>query len=235
MKLYRINKVICNSEFTKYFIDREFKIKSSVLYPPVNIADIKSKRKENLILYVGRFSQLTQRKNQHILVDVFKKIYKKGYTDWKLVLAGGSEIGAYEYLKNIIRKSKGYPIEIIKSPDRNIITDLYGRAKIFWSAVGYGYDGLKDPMKVEHFGITLVESMAAGVTPLVYNSGGYREIVEDGHSGFLWDKKSQLLKKTLQVIENKKQLAGIGSAAKNAAKKFSYEVFEKNVYEIIGS
>ena len=67
MKLFRIEKIICNSEFTKKVIDKEYGIESVVVYPPVDIDHIKSKRKENLILFVGRFSQLKQNKNQDVL------------------------------------------------------------------------------------------------------------------------------------------------------------------------
>src|SRR3972149_10879525 len=34
MKLYRINRIISNSYFTKSYIDREFGVKSKVIYPP---------------------------------------------------------------------------------------------------------------------------------------------------------------------------------------------------------
>ena len=61
MKLWRVNSVVCNSEFTKRFIDREFGVNSVVVYPPVDTVSFKPKRKkENKIVYVGRFSALTQ-------------------------------------------------------------------------------------------------------------------------------------------------------------------------------
>src|SRR4030066_114457 len=88
MKLFRVNSIICNSYFTKDFIDKEYGVDSIVIYPPVDTDKIKPARKENIILYVGRFSQLEQTNNQHILVDRFKKFFNKGYKDWKLVLAG---------------------------------------------------------------------------------------------------------------------------------------------------
>ena len=101
MKLFRINHVICNSHFTKKFIDDEYGVNSLVVYPPVDTMAIKSKRKENIILYVGRFSQLTQKKRQDILIQVFKKLYDGGTTDWKLVLAGGVEVGKDDYFNKL--------------------------------------------------------------------------------------------------------------------------------------
>src|SRR3989344_2982372 len=71
MKLFRVNKIICNSNFTKKFIDEEYRVRSLVLYPAVGVDKIKPHRKENIILFVGRFSQLEQAKNQHVLVSAF--------------------------------------------------------------------------------------------------------------------------------------------------------------------
>src|SRR3990172_5524638 len=85
MKLVRINRVICNSKFTKSFVDKEYGIDSLVIYPSARTEKIKPKRKENIILFVGRFSRLTQLKRQDVLIEVFKKFVKRGYEDWKLI------------------------------------------------------------------------------------------------------------------------------------------------------
>jgi len=232
MKLFRINKVICNSGFTKSFIDSEYQVNSFVLYPPVSVNLIKPKRKENIILFVGRFSQLTQSKNQHILVDAFKDLCSRGVHNWKLILAGGVEVGIDNYFEKLSKSIKGYPIEIIKSPNFKELVSLYGKAKIFWSAVGFGADETLEPMKVEHFGISVVEAMAGGAVPIVYNAGGYKETVEDGISGYLWNKKSILVKKTLELI-NKKVFSVISEKAILASKKYGYEKFEKEIQKFI--
>jgi len=77
MKFIRIEKVICNSFFTKKFVDIEYGINSIVIYPPVDVVKIKPKRKENIILSVGRFSQLTQAKRQDVLIRTFKRFLIK--------------------------------------------------------------------------------------------------------------------------------------------------------------
>ena len=144
MKLYRIEKIVCNSYFTKSFIDTEYGVNSLVIYPPVDIDKLKPKRKENIILYVGRYSQLTQAKGQNVLIDAFKNFYKTN-KEWKLVLAGGVEVGAGDYVKKLEKMSGDFPIEILKSLSYKEILSLYGRAKVFWSASGYGVNENKDP------------------------------------------------------------------------------------------
>jgi glycosyltransferase involved in cell wall biosynthesis len=233
MKLFRVGKIICNSNFTKKIIDLEYGVKSVVVYPPVDTTSIKPKRKENIILFVGRFSELLQNKNQDLLIRNFKKLVDEGITDWKLVIAGGVEVGADNYLGQIKKMSQGYPIEIIESPAFNDLKEMYGKAKIFWSASGFGVDENKNPEKVEHFGITVVEAMAGGAVPVIYNAGGHREIVTDKEDGFLWNKESELLKITTQLVKNKTLLRRIAAASKVGSKLYSKERFKEEILELI--
>jgi len=234
MKFFKVNHIVCNSKFTKKVIDDEYGVKSKVIYPPIDTKKIRAKRKEKIILYVGRFSQLAQSKRQDVLVKCFKKLVKSGkYPNWKLVLAGGTEVGADLYVKQLTKGIKGYPIEIIKSPDYKTITNLYGKAKFFWSAAGLGENEKKHPEKVEHFGITTVEAMSAGDVPIVYNAGGQREIIRDGKNGFLWKKENELVKLTKVLIDDNKLRNRISKGAMDSSHKYSYERFEKEVSAII--
>jgi len=233
MKLFRVNKVICNSNFTKKFIDREYGVDSLVIYPPVDIVSIKPKRKESIILFVGRFSSLLQSKRQDILIKNFRKLVDGGLTDWKLILAGGVEVGVNGYPEELKKMSKDYPIEIILSPDFKTLKDLYGKAKIFWSASGFGVDENKNPEKVEHFGINVVEAMAAGAVPIICNAGGHKEIVKEGVNGFFWDNIGDLLSKTKEIISDRKLLRQLSLRARNDSLSFSLERFSKEVLSLI--
>jgi glycosyltransferase involved in cell wall biosynthesis len=232
MKLYRVNEVICNSQFTKRFIDNEYGVNSRVIYPPIDVTNIKPRKKENVILSVGRFSQLTQAKRQDVLVSSFKRLYVKGGKKWRLILAGGIEVGADKYLKRLRNMIADYPIEIIESPDYKKLLSLYGKAKIFWSASGYGIDEEKEPLKVEHFGIAVVEAMAAGAVPLIYNAGGHKEVIKDDKNGYLW-KKGQLAKLTGVLIKDKEKLRLLANKAYKDSKKYSYGKFKKSFESIL--
>lgn len=229
MKLFRINKIVCNSFFTKKIIDKEFGVESIVIYPPVNILDIKPKRKENIILFVGRFSRILQNKGQDILIKAFKKMCDDGFTGWKLILAGGIEVGVGNFIESLRNLAKGYPIEIIESPDYKTLKDLYGRAKIFWSASGFSEDEAKNPQKVEHFGITVVEAMAGGAVPIIYSAGGHKEIIVNEDNGFLWMRVAELIKNTQSLIDNPKWLRSVSINAQKSAEKYSEIDFEKNI------
>ena len=97
LKLKKINHIVCNSRFTKKFIDKEYGVSSKVIYPPVDVENFKPGKKRNIILSVGRFSQLMQAKRQDVLIDSFKKLCDQGLGGWQLVLAGATGIGGKEY------------------------------------------------------------------------------------------------------------------------------------------
>lgn len=233
MKLFKINKIVCNSHFTKNVIDKEYGVNSVVIYPPVDLSNIKPKRKENYILFVGRFSQILQNKGQDILIKSFKKIYDLGHRDWKLVLAGGVEVGVGDYIKELRKLVENYPIEIIESPDFKTLMDLYGKAKVFWSASGFGVNDERNPEKVEHFGIVVVEAMAAHAVPIVFQAGGHQEIVSNGIDGFLWKKTGDLIKKTSLLINDNILCRKLALKGTETSSKFGYEEFESNIRKIL--
>jgi glycosyltransferase involved in cell wall biosynthesis len=194
---------------------------------------IKPKRKENIILFVGRFSGLLQSKHQDILIKSFKKLVDSGLTDWKLILAGGVEVGVNGYFEELKKLSKDYLVEIISSPDFKTLKDLYGKAKIFWSASGFEVDENKNPEKVEHFGINVVEAMSAGVVPIAYNAGGHKEIIKEGVNGFLWGSTQNLLSKTKETISDKKLWGRLSREARKDSLTFSLERFGREVLSLI--
>lgn len=233
MKFFRINSVVVNSNFTKKWIDKEFPKEAVVVYPPVDVDAFKAKKKENIILYVGRFSRLEQSKRQDVLVDSFKKLYDRGLKEWKLVLAGGIEVGVDDWFEKLKESAKTYPIKIVESPHFNQLKELYGQAKIFWSAAGFEVDESKQPNKVEHFGITVVEAMAAGTVPVVNNAGGYKEIIDDSSNGFLWTKQDQLREITRRLAHDAKLMKQLSRQARLDCQKYSYERFKKELLALV--
>lgn len=233
LKLVRISAVVCNSKFTKRFIDEEYGVKSKVIYPPVLTSQFKPRKKEDLILFVGRFSQLQQAKRQDVLIDMFKELCGEGLNGWQLVIAGGSEVGRTKFVDELKASAEGYPISILENLPFSEIRKFYGRAKIFWSASGFGADEGKEPEKVEHFGITVVEAMAAGCVPIVLGKGGHREIVKDGEDGFLWDSVEELKEITFDIAKKEGKMERIAVKAQRKAQEFSQQKFEKEIMRLI--
>lgn len=233
MKLIRIDKIVCNSEFTKNVIDNEFGVDSVVVYPPVDISKFRPKRKEELVLYVGRFSKLKQNKHQDILIEAFKNFFDSGSRDWKMILAGGTDVGVDGDLSDLKSAAKNYPIKVIEKPDFKTVTDLNGRAMFFWSASGYGENEVSKPENVEHFGITTVEAMSAGCVPIVYSAGGNKEIVKDGVNGLLWETENELIEKTKRCIKDKKYFRKLSLKAVETGKIYSYNNFKSSIEKLL--
>ena len=231
IKLRKIKAVVCNSRFTKKFIDKEYRVKSKVIYPPVAVGEFKPGEKKNIILSVGRFSRLMQAKRQDVLVDVFGKMIKN-LSNWQLVLAGGTDVGKDKAFDELTKKAKDFPIKIIESPPFSELKKLYAQAKIFWTAAGFGVNENKEPEKVEQFGITTVEAMAAGCVPVVINKGGQPEIVNHNQNGLLWKSKQDLIKQTLKVIKDDKLRERLAKKAQKRAQAFSQEHFCQEIKEL---
>src|SRR3989344_1922616 len=228
--------VIYNSKFTKNEAEKSWKINGTVIYPPVPVDKIKSLKKEKIILSVGRFFAVTKKgenlysgKNHKVLIDNFKKLQNK-IKGWSLHLAGGTGGGDKSYLEELKHYAKG--LDVVFHPDIpfNDLANLYGRASIYWHGAGFGE---KDPTKMEHFGISTVEAMAAGCVPIVINLGGQKEIVEQGKSGFLWNNPSELIGDTLKIINDEKLFEKISLNAIKRSKIFSKDKFCQNIKKLL--
>lgn len=233
LKLKRYKYIICNSYFTKELIDKNFNVKSQVIYPPVDIKSIKPGEKEKIILSVGRFSphQLHPKK-QEVLIEVFKEIYRKEPT-WRLYLVGQAKKADDKYLRLLKKNSRGFGIKIMENSSFEDLKSLYAKASIYWHATGFGEDENKNPEKMEHFGISTVEASSAGAVPIVIGYGGQKEIVSDNQNGLLWITKAQLYEQTLSLINDHSKMQKLSRAAIKNSQRFSTEKFIKAYEKII--
>jgi len=226
IKLFFIKKIICNSVFTEKWVKKTYHSNNTiVLYPPVDTSKFKNKStKLNQILSISRFSESLNSKRQDILIEAFK-MFSKSNKDYKLILAGASD-SDNKLLDKFRKISKGYPISFKINPSFQELIDLYAQSKIFWHAAGFGIDENNFPEKTEHFGIVLVEAIAAGCIVFAVDKGGVREIITDGNNGFLYTDAQSLVRLT------SKHLGDSISKDRNID-RFSIDSFKNNLLKIL--
>ncbi|MBP7843091.1 glycosyltransferase, partial [Candidatus Woesebacteria bacterium] len=124
------------------------------------------------------------------------------------------------------------PIEILTDVSREMLVKLYRKAAIYWHATGFGVDETVNPEKVEHFGITTIEAMAAGCVPIVINKGGQKEILGSELQDLLWNSESECLDATKKIISEVSEYEKYQSISLERVKKFSKPVFEATIWKM---
>ncbi len=236
LKIQHVNKIICNSQFTKSYIDNSFGVKSEVIYPPGSGEyNIQKEKKENIILSVGRLGILSDGstfKKQEFMIETFKKLVDKGLKGWKLILVISFRKDQEKDLENLKKMLGKYPILIEENVESTKLITLYSKSKIYWHAAGFGEDLQKHPELAEHFGIATVQAMEQGSVPVVINSGGQKEIITEDVNGFLWETQDEFIDKTEKVIKSEKLFTKISENAILKAKDFSVEIFCNKINKI---
>lgn len=236
-KLLQWGSINVNSAFTQSIIAKTWgQKKTTLLYPLIEKKiDISSRQPEKLILAVGRFFKGLHTKRQDILIDTFKRFkdrFPEESKGWKLVLAGSCEDTAY--LEELKIKAAGLPVTFAVGISRDELDDLYTKASFFWHASGYGVDETAHPEQVEHFGITTVEALAAGVVPLVVGKGGQKEILNGELAELQWNDISECVEKTRALINDSKRYAHLQELGYIRANDFGKDRFTQQVHDFFG-
>jgi len=224
LKKICLHAVIVNSQFTKKIVDQEFGIRSTVLFPPVQLLE-PGLHKSNIILSVGRFEPSLNAKKQDILIEAWSGLASK-LPGWELVLAGASS--SDDWIAQLKQKAHGLPIRFALNISHQELTDLYHQSRVYWHAAGFGVDESKNPELTEHFGISVVEAISAGVIPLVVGRGGLPEIVSD--PSLQWVSLEELRTKTLAVLAASDPTPYL---AKIDLTRYSQAAFSSQLKEII--
>jgi glycosyltransferase involved in cell wall biosynthesis len=228
--------LMANSRYTQQWISKLYSLHSEIVYPPIDIDQFAPGNKQNIIMSVGRFfpPKYGHCKKQFEMVQFFKKAYDK-YPELKSYeyhLCGGvkDEPESKEYFEACQKEAEGYPIFFHPNIPFEDLKEYYAKAKIFWHASGYHEDS-RSPELAEHFGMTTVEAMSAGVVPVVIAKGGQIEIISQGKNGFLWDDESEIIQKTIHIIRDEhlrlKLMEGALMDSRKYSRKKMLESFDK--------
>jgi glycosyltransferase involved in cell wall biosynthesis len=119
-----------------------------------------------------------------------------------------------EYPKKLLREAPENGT-IVLDPPKDLYHKYLGEAKVYLHL-----------MNGEHFGITVIEAMSASCLPVVHDSGGPKEIVND-QIGFRWQNVEDI---PTMIDESIKKSPS--EDARRAAETFSRERFENRLFSI---
>ncbi|CAO3645221.1 unnamed protein product [Mucor fragilis] len=228
------NIVMVNSTWTKGHIDQLWHTKSEIVYPPCDTERLNAlplRGRKSMIISVAQFRP---EKDHSLQLKSLAKLFER-YPQWKtthpveLVLMGSSRNeGDAKRIDGLRKEAVDLGIHEFVRFEINASYDL------LVSSLGMSKIGLHT-MWNEHFGIGVVEYMAAGLIPVAHKSGGPKLdiVVEyDGkQTGFLADTEdtfAECLNSALSLTEEEyEELAA--NARASASDRFSEETFSSDL------
>ena len=222
-----------NSRYTQRWINAYWNMPSTVLYPPVAVDRFAPGSKGRRILSVGRFFAGNHNKKHLSMVYAFHRLLADGLTGWELHLAGGNTPGQRheDYAEEVRTAAQGLPVHIHTDLPQDELSNLYATSSIYWHAAGYGESPTKQPGRFEHFGISVVEAMAAGCVPVVVGQGGLTELVRHEHDGYLWYTSDELRTHTKQLAQDAALRSRMAQAAIVSSRRFARAEFDRRLEE----
>jgi len=208
----KIDDWIANSKEVSARIQKFYRKNSTVIYPAVDVSKIEKYSSANKKDYFLLVSRLVGAKGLEEAARAFKGL------KYKLKIVG--EAAGFSDVEKRLRRLSGGNIELIGRVSDDELYKLYAGAKGFIALA-----------RQEDFGITPVESMAAGTPVIAFNGGGFKESVVDGKTGILInDTDEETIKSAVKKLDkinwNKKEIH-------TQAKKFSKERFIKEIKTFI--
>jgi len=228
--------ILVNSAFTEAVFREAFPrlcgLAVSVLYPGVDPTKFRSfegggkseVREESIILSLNRYAE---DKNLGLALeamgDLREKIPYETFKGLTLVFAGGYD-GRLSECRQVVRSLEKRTGEINLWDHVKFLFSISDdeRRKLLNDCLCLVYTS-----RNEHFGIGIIEAMAAEKPVIVVNRGGPKEIVRDGITGFLCDPEPEAFGDALvRLVGHPDKRKWMGAeGAKRAESNFSREIF----------
>jgi glycosyltransferase involved in cell wall biosynthesis len=198
---------------------------TQVIPNPINIAVFVPPRRprrfdgRRYAVFTGR---VHPEKGLHVLIDAFRAIPDRP-ADLGLRIVGPTESsrggGGRAYLRTLMEKAKGLPVEFIPP-----IFDRVALAGILQDSHYYCYPSLAE--RGESFGVAPLEAMATGLAPIVSDLPCFRDFIEDGINGVVFDHRHDAVQNLSQAMSKMIHYPGLaaemGLAAARVAQQYSY-------------
>jgi glycosyltransferase involved in cell wall biosynthesis len=207
---------ITNSYFSKMAIRKYLGVDAEVIYPPVAVerfrSVIDSKMRQERIVTLVRFDPS---KNIEIIFDIIREL--PNHIEWDIL--GSLSPKNFQYFRMLRRKSEilGLSKKIFfhpNAPEEKVLAS-FANSKVYFH-----------PTRGEHFGISIVEAMAAGLIPIVWNYGGSSEIVPIQYQ---FSRKEEAAEKIVKAMD---LASKDGDSLSEMATRFSETRFHCEMWKI---
>ena len=209
---------------------------TELLYPPVQMRS--AGPKQRWIASVGRFFGAARghSKKQLEMIEAFRRLHASGRAEgWELHLVGGCAKEDRDYGVAARKAAVGLPVVIHFNATGAELNEVLAGASIYWHAAGMGEDHERHPVRMEHFGIAVVEAMSAGAAPIVYGQAGPAEIVRNGMDGLHVHSIEELVLATARLMIDDDRRAAFGAAAQRRSEDYSFASFARRLDQLVDS
>eukprot|EP00762_Andalucia_godoyi_P003991 ANDGO_05597.mRNA.1 GDP-Man:Man(3)GlcNAc(2)-PP-Dol alpha-1 len=199
----------------------------SLVYPPCPVEALSAiattSKRERIILSIGQFRP---EKNHALQLQAFAEAVANGLHQARLVVIGSTRSPGDEdrvvSLQTLARDLGIYPsqVEFLVNVPFATIKEFLGRALV-------GVHTMQD----EHFGISVVEFMAAGVIPVAHQSGGPLDdiVLDNGENGLLAKNAHEFAHAFVKLLEqmSPSEVSKMRERSQRRAQMFSSREFEE--------
>lgn len=212
--------LLTNSTFSRMAIRRHVGMDALVVYPPVDLEAFSrhagGRGRDPVVYTTGRY---TPEKNYELILEVARLL-----PDVEFHVSGSlSSKAARPYLERLerLRERLGARnVHFHVDVPRGELARMYGRGMVYMHT-----------MIKEHFGLAVVEGMAAGLVPVVHRSGGpWLDIIERGRYGLAYETPEEAAEAIERAIRHYKHYSRL---AMHRAQQFTWNTFKQKFQEIV--
>ena len=211
----RCSLILTNSTYSLQAIKRQTGRSAIIVYPPVDqeVFSMPLERpREPIVVTCAR---LTPEKRLHLVPIIASRCPEATF-----YIIGSTSKASGAVLRAIRRNMARYGAENVRAlPNAplDLVLDIYGRAMVYLHT-----------MAGEHFGIAVVEAMAAGLAPVVHKSGGpWLDILARGRYGLGFSTCAEAAELIRGLLEDRELFTRVARLAQERARAFSEERFKK--------
>ena len=212
--------LLTNSTFSRAAIMKHLGMNAVIVYPPVDVEAFAvhagNREREPIVYTTGRYAP---EKNYEFILEVARLL-----PDVEFHVSGPlSERPARPYLERLKRLRERMGVKNVyfhTDVPRRELAKMYGRGMVYMHT-----------MVKEHFGIAVVEGMAAGLVPVVHKSGGpWLDIIDRGRYGFGYETPEEAAEAIEKAMRHYRHYSRL---AVERAQQFTWEAFKARFKEIV--